>query len=80
MNVKESLDHFFFQLLEPRQNELLDFARFLSWREEQKVWRSFGREQFAQAYGPDDPEYTTDDLYFTNRIHETGHGRFSNPP
>ena len=62
MTAKEALDDILFHLPEPRQNELLDFARYLSWREEQEAWRSFGREQFAKAYGSDEPEYTTDDL------------------
>ena len=62
MTAKETLDHLLLQLPEPRQNELLDFARYLSWREEQEAWRNFGREQFAKAYGSDEPDYTANDL------------------
>ena len=54
-------------LPETRLYELLDFARFLYWleqqeKEEREDWLRFGMESFAQAYGPDEPEYTEADI------------------
>ena len=62
MTTKEALQQILQELPEDRLGELLDFARFLSWQEEQEGWRQFGREQLARAYGPDELEYTTDDI------------------
>ena len=62
MSVKETLERILDNLPEGRQREVLDFAEFLSWQEERKEWREFGKAQFARAYGPDEPEYTTADL------------------
>ena len=54
-------------LPETRLCELLDFARFLFWlekqqKEESRDWLGFGMEQFAQAYGPDEPDYSESDI------------------
>jgi hypothetical protein len=49
-------------LPDERLRELLDFAEFLSWREEREGWRQFGQAQLARAYGPNEPEYTSADL------------------
>jgi len=62
MTVQESLGKVLATLPEPRQREVLDFAEFLSWREEQTAWREFGRAQFARAYGVNEPDYTSADL------------------
>lgn len=62
MTVQESLGKVMAALPEPRQREVLDFAEFLSSREEQTAWREFGRAQFARAYGDNEPEYTSADL------------------
>ena len=62
MNVKESLDRFLNTLPEARLREMLDYAEFLSWREEREEWQRFGRTQFARAYGTNEPEYTSADL------------------
>jgi len=62
MTVQETLVHVVAALPEPRQREVLDFAEFLSSREEQAAWRQFGRAQFARAYGPNEPDYTSADV------------------
>jgi hypothetical protein len=62
MTAQEALSEIIVHLPESRQNELLEFAQYLSWREERAAWRGFGREQFAKAYGPDEPEYSAHDL------------------
>jgi len=49
-------------LPEHRVQEVLDFARFLTLREDREGWQEFGRTQLARAYGDDEPEYTTADL------------------
>jgi len=40
----------------------LEFARFLSLREDREAWQEFGRRQLARAYGNEEPEYTLDDI------------------
>jgi len=45
-----------------RVREVLDFARFLSIEDDREERQRLGREQFAQAYGPDEPEYTEADI------------------
>ena len=62
MSVKESLERVLGELPEGRLREVLDFAEFLSWREENEAWRSFGQSQLAKAYGVDEPEYTIADV------------------
>ncbi len=67
MSTKEKLMKVMENLPETRLCELLDFARFLYWLEQQEKeerddWLRFGTEQFAQAYGPDEPEYTEADI------------------
>jgi hypothetical protein len=67
MSTKEKLLKVMENLPETRLSELLDFARFLYWlerqeKEEREDWLRFGTDQFAQAYGPDEPEYTEADI------------------
>ncbi len=62
MSVKETLEKVLEGLPEERLREVLDFAEFLSWQEERQAWRQFGQAQFARAYGPNEPEYTSADL------------------
>jgi hypothetical protein len=67
MSTKEKLLKVLDALPEGRLGEVLDFARFLYWlerqaKEEVEDWQQFGRQQFARAYGPDEPEYTEADI------------------
>ncbi len=62
MSVKETLDKVLDELPEDRLHEVLDFAVFVSWREERDAWRQFGQAQLARAYGPHEPEYSLSDL------------------
>jgi hypothetical protein len=62
MTVQETLGKVMAALPELRQREVLDFAEFLSWREEQAAWGEFGRAQFARAYGANEQDYTSADL------------------
>jgi hypothetical protein len=62
MSVKDALEKILDGLPEMRQREVLDFAEFLSWQQEREEWRHLGKAQFARAYGPNEPEYTTADL------------------
>lgn len=67
MSTRDKLLKVMENLSETRLCELLDFARYLYWLEQQEKeeladWQRFGREQFAQAYGPDEPEYTEADI------------------
>jgi hypothetical protein len=62
MTTKEALEEVLLALPEHRLNELLDFARFLSWQDERAAWQHFGQTQLARAYGPDEPEYALSDV------------------
>ena len=62
MTTREALDVVLQELPEDRLSQLLDFARFLSVRDEGVAWQQSGRRQLAKAYGPDEPEYTLDDV------------------
>ncbi len=61
MTAKQALEEILQQLPESRLSEVVDFAQFLSWREEREAWQRFGQSQLAKAYGPDEPEYSLDD-------------------
>lgn len=62
MTVQESLGKLLEALPEPRQREVLDFAVFLTWLDGHADWRPFGRDQFARAYGSNEPDYTPADI------------------
>ncbi len=62
MSIKERLAQILAALPEERLREVLDFAEFLSRREEQEAWQQFGQGQLAKAYGPNEPEYSLADL------------------
>ncbi len=62
MTLRESLERVLEELPEDRQHEVLDFARFLSIQRDREQWRAAARKQFASAYGPNEPDYTTADV------------------
>jgi hypothetical protein len=62
MSHREKLNLILDRLPSDRIGDILNFAEFLSWQDERTAWQCFGRAQFAHAYGPDEPEYTTADL------------------
>lgn len=62
MSVKKTLDELLAAFPEDQLREVLDFAQFVSVRQEREDWRRFGARQLARAYGPDEPEYTEADL------------------
>jgi len=62
MSAKQAIVELLERLPEERVREILDFARFVSADEERGELAQFGREQLARAYGPNEPEYTPDDL------------------
>ena len=62
MTTKEALVEVLRELPENRMSEVLDFARFITVREEREAWARFGRSSMAKAYGDDEPEYTEADL------------------
>jgi hypothetical protein len=55
--VKEALELVLKDMPEDRVQQVLDFARFLAFRNEEAEWRGFGLHQLAKAYGPDEPDY-----------------------
>ncbi len=62
MTSRDLLEGILQTLPENRVQEVLDFARFLSFQEDREAWREFGRRQFARAFGEDEPEYGPDDI------------------
>jgi len=62
MTTQQSLEQILQNLPEDRLREVLDFARFLRWRDERAAWKQFGRMQFARAYGPAEPDYSEADI------------------
>lgn len=62
MSMMQALDELLATFPEDHVREVLDFARFLHARQEQEEWRRFGAHQLAQAYGPDEPEYSEADI------------------
>ena len=62
MSLKSTLDELFATLSEDKLRAVLDFTRFLQYRQEQEEWSHFGAQQFARAYGPNEPEYTEADV------------------
>jgi len=61
MGSKE-LEQLIADLSEEQVRELVNFAKFLRWSDERREWCEFGQQQFAKAYGDDEPEYTLADL------------------
>jgi hypothetical protein len=62
MTSKDFLGEVLQNLPESRVQEVLDFARFLSFEGDREDWQQFGRKQLALGYGDDEPEYSPDDI------------------
>jgi hypothetical protein len=62
MTSRDHLDDLLQARPEHRVQEVLDFARFLSFQQDRAAWQEFGRQQLARAYGDDEPEYGPDDI------------------
>ncbi len=62
MTTRENLKQVLEKLPDDRVKQVLEFAEFLASHGESLDWQGFGREQFARAYGPNEPEYTLADL------------------
>jgi hypothetical protein len=57
MSIQETLFNVLNALPVERQQEVLDFAEFLSLKQEQRDWQQSGLQHFARCYGPDEPDY-----------------------
>jgi hypothetical protein len=62
MTSRDLLEGVLQSLPEDRLDEVLDFARFLSFQDDREAWQAFGRRQFARAFGEDESEYGPDDI------------------
>ena len=62
MTTKDALTQVLARLDEERLREVLDFARFVSARDERREWTDLALEGLARAYGPDEPEYSETDI------------------
>ena len=61
MSSRDVLARVLQSMPEDRVREVLDFAEFLQ-QKDTADWRRFGQGQLANAYGPDEPEYSLADL------------------
>ena len=61
MSVKKTLNQLLATFPEDLLQEVLDFAQFVSARQEREEWRRFGVQQLARAYGPDEQQYNEAD-------------------
>lgn len=57
MTVQERLREIIDELPEERLRQLLDFAEVLEAKDERAARQAFGRQQFARAYGENEPDY-----------------------
>ena len=62
MNAREAISQIAGELPDDRVEQLLDYARYLSLRDERSTWQEFGKLQFAKVYGDDEPDHTEADL------------------
>src|SRR5205814_6979695 len=57
MSIQDAVTDVLRMLPVERQKEVLDFAQFLSLKQEQQEWQQSGLDHFAGCYGPDEPDY-----------------------
>jgi hypothetical protein len=50
------------KLDEDQLRRVLEYAQALGSQDEHDLWRRFGRNQFARAYGDNEPEYSEADV------------------
>jgi hypothetical protein len=62
MSTREQLDAVVSQLPEETLSQLLHIARRMALDKDWAEWERLSQEQFARAYGPDEPEYTMADV------------------
>lgn len=62
MTTRQALDTLLTAMPEERLREVLDYARFITAQQDRDEWQRMGRAGLARAYGPEEPEYTENDL------------------
>jgi len=62
MTAQEQITQLASSLSEPQLGQLLNFAVFLRLQDESNEWRRAAQQQFAKAYGDNEPEYTNADI------------------
>ena len=72
MTVQEALHDVLQQLPEDKLKAVLEFAEFLSWKEEREAWQAFGIAQLARADGDNEPEYSLANVKSALRAPFTG--------
>lgn len=58
MTTREVLEKVLNQMTEDQVRQVMDFAMFLRWQAEDKLWHQYSLEQLAAAYGEDEPDYS----------------------
>ena len=62
MTARKILDDVLSNLPDDQVRRVLEYAQFLTWRDERDAWHDFGLKQFARGYADDEPEYSLDDI------------------
>ena len=62
MTTRNKLNQLLSELSEERLRQVLEYTEFLSSKDEDEAWRSFGLERAALLYEGDDSDYTVDDI------------------
>jgi len=60
MSTRKAIEALLTTLPDHRLREVLDYARFLAAQQEE--WQRLGRAGLSRACGPEEPEYTENDL------------------
>ena len=62
MSTMETLEQLLKELPEERLREVLQFTQFILWQREHDDWQRYSLQQFAKAYGDNEPEYLLEDV------------------
>jgi tRNA A37 N6-isopentenylltransferase MiaA len=62
MTIRQRLDEVLKEMSEERLKQLLEYAEFLTERDEYEAWHEFGRRQLARLYEGEESDYTLADI------------------
>jgi hypothetical protein len=62
MTIRQRLDEVLTEMSDERLKQILDYAEFLTERDEYEAWHAFGRSQLARLYEGEDSDYTLADI------------------
>ena len=62
MTIRQRLDEVLTEMSEERLKQILEYAEFLTERDEYDAWHAFGRGQLARLYEGEESDYTLADI------------------